>query len=873
MKVINRRGLRAHRLTGALRLALLGGVSAGLVWAPVLFAGADAAADATDPPSETAKALDVISVLGSRKQPRTEANSPVPVDIISGEEFHNQGLTDVLDQIRTVVPSLNVNQQPISDAATLVRPANLRGLPPDSTLVLVNGKRRHRSAVITFLGSGLSDGSQGPDISVFPSIALSQVEVLRDGAAAQYGSDAIAGVINFNLKSDREGGSLEVMSGQHYAGDGTTAQVAGNIGLPFSQQGFANLSFEYRQADATDRSVQRGDAAEVAASGNPFIADPAQIWGSPEVKRDFKLVANLGLELNDDLDWYLFGNAASRDIDGGFYFRNPVSRAGVFSGDGGETLLIGDLSGAGCPGIALRDGAGALRPFAAINAQVNALPSHCYTFFRDFPGGFTPRFGGVVRDASLVTGVRGTTANGLRWDLSASQGRSEVEFSIYNTVNASLGPNQPAGYRFKPGAYEQTETNFNLDLVKVFDTSWTQYGLSVAGGLEWREEKFEAFNGDQASFEIGPLASQGFLIGSNGFPGFSPRDAGTWSRSNYAAYVDLEADLSERLMLATALRFEDFEDFGTTTNWKVTGRFQATDSFALRGAVSTGFRAPTPGQSNVRAVTTQFIGGELRDTATLPPTNPIAQRFGGKPLTPEDSFNLSFGGVWRSDAWLFTADYYRIEVEDRIAQSQNFELSEADRAALVAQGVQEAISLDSVRFFINDFDTKTDGIDLVASYESDHFGGDTTYSLAMNWNRTEVTRFSPDIIGEARVQILEDALPRTKGSFSINHQRERWHAMTRFSYYGSFYEDHVDSGCVVGPDCLPIYGDAAVIVDAEVGYKFANGVFVNLGAQNLFDKEPELNPYGVDVVGSKYPPLTPYGFNGGFYYVRLGWRF
>jgi len=870
MNTNHRHGLRAHRLTGALRLALMGGCIAG---AAILLPGASASAQDETPSAENAKSLDVISVLGSRKQPRSEANSPVPVDIISGEEFHNQGLTDVLDQIRTVVPSLNVNLQPISDAATLVRPANLRGLPPDSTLVLVNGKRRHRSAVITFLGSGLSDGSQGPDISVFPSIALSQVEVLRDGAAAQYGSDAIAGVINFNLKSDREGGSLEVLGGQHYAGDGTTAQVAGNIGLPFSPQGFANLSFEYREADPTDRSVQRGDAAEVAASGNPFVPDPAQVWGSPEVKRDFKLVANLGLELNDDLDWYLFGNAASRDIDGGFYYRNPVSRAGVFSGDGGESLLIGDLSGAGCPSIALRDAAGNLRPFSAVNAQVGALPSNCYTFFRDFPGGFTPRFGGVVRDGSLVTGVRGTTAGGLRWDLSASQGRSEVDFYIYNTVNASMGPNQPEGYRFNPGAYEQTETNFNLDLVKVVDASWTQYGLSVAGGLEWREEQFEAFNGDQASFEIGPLASQGFLIGSNGFPGFSPRDAGSWSRSNYAAYVDLEADLSERLLLATALRFEDFEDFGTTTNWKLTARFQATDALALRGAVSTGFRAPTPGQSNVRAVTTQFIGGELRDTATLPPTNPIAQRFGGQPLQPEESFNLSFGAVYSLDAWLFTADYYRIDVEDRIAQSANFALTPADRAALVAQGVQEAISLDSVRFFINDFDTKTDGIDLVTSYESDHFGGDTTYSLAMNWNRTEVTDFSPAIIGEARVQILEDALPRTKGSFSINHQRERWHAMTRVSYYGSFYEDHVDSGCVVGPDCLPIYGDAALIVDAEVGYKFGNGMFVNLGAQNLFDKEPELNPYGEAVVGAKYPPLAPYGFNGGFYYVRMGWRF
>jgi iron complex outermembrane recepter protein len=868
MNRISRSGTRARPLARAVRFALRGGLGACLALSSSAFAQST---ETPDP--EEAKSLDVISVLGSRSQPRSEANSPVPVDIIGGTELHAQGLTDVLDQIRTVVPSLNVNLQPISDAATLVRPANLRGLPPDSTLVLVNGKRRHRSAVITFLGSGLADGSQGPDLSVFPSIGLSQVEVLRDGAAAQYGSDAIAGVINFNLRSDREGGAVELFTGEHYEGDGNTQQVAGWIGLPFTPQGFANLSFEYREADPTSRSVQRGDAAAVAASGNTFVRNPAQIWGSPEVNRDSKFVANLGVDLNDDMAWYMFGNAASRDVDGGFYFRNPTSRAGVFSGDGGASLLIGDLTGAGCPSIALRDGAGNLRPFSAVNTQVRALPSHCYTFFRDFPGGFTPRFGGIVRDSSLVTGVRGTTASGLRWDLSGSLGKSEVDFYIYNTVNASLGPNQPAGYRFNPGSYEQTEQNFNLDLVKVFDAGWTEYGLSVAGGLEWREETFEIFNGDQASFEIGPLASQGFLIGSNGFPGFSPRDAGEFSRSNYAAYVDLEADLTERFLLATAMRFEDFEDFGTTTNWKLTGRFQVTDAFALRGAVSTGFRAPTPGQSNVRAVTTQFINGELRDTATLPPTNPVARRFGGQPLQPEESSNISFGGVFRHDDWLLTVDAYRIKVDDRIAQSQNFTLSDADRAALVAQGVRDAISLSSVRFFINDFDTTTEGVDLVGSYESDHFGGQTTYSLAMNWNRTEVTKFSPDIIGEARVQILEDALPRTKGNFSINHKRENWRAMTRVGYYGSFYEDHVDSGCVVGPDCLPIYGDSAFIVDAEFGYDFSNGVYVNVGAQNLFDKVPEKNPYGVDVVGAEYPPLTPYGFNGGFYYVRLGYRF
>lgn len=859
----------AHKkpLALSIRYAMLGLTA--LAMSQTALAEGDAEGDDEDIALET---VVVKSSLGSRGQPRSENQSAVPIDIIGGSEMHNQGLTDVLDQMRTVVPSLNVNTQPISDAATLVRPANLRGLPPDSTLVLVNGKRRHRSAVISFLGSGLSDGSQGPDLSVIPSIALEQVEVLRDGAAAQYGSDAIAGVINFNLKKKAEGGQVEVFGGEYYEGDGQTQQAAGLLGFPLTEAGYATFAFEWREADPTSRSVQRGDAAAVTATGNPFVPQPAQIWGSPDVKRDFKSTINLGL-VGDTNDFYLFGNYASRDIDGGFYYRNPTSRAGVYSGDGGQTLLIGDLTGAGCPTIPLVGSNGSLLPFNTVNTAVGALPANCYTFFSDFPGGFTPRFGGTVRDSSIVGGTRGEFGNGWRYDFSASHGRSEVDFYMYNTVNASLGPNQPANNFFRPGSYIQTERNFNADFSKGFDTSFTAYPLNVAVGLEWREEQFEIQNGDQASFEIGPLASQGFLIGSNGFPGFSPRDAGEHSRSNYAAYIDTEASFTEDFLLAAALRFEDFEDFGTTTNWKLTTRYQINDEWALRGAVSTGFRAPTPGQSNVRAVTTQFIDGELRDTATLPPTNPVARRFGAKPLQPEESTNYSFGLVFAQNDWQITADYYRIEVDDRIAQSTNFDLTDADRAALVSQGVAEAVSLSTVRFFINDFDTTTQGVDLVANYFANHFGGDTTYALAMNWNETEVDKFTPAIIGEARVQILEDALPSTKGSFTINQDWGGWNGLLRLNYYGSFYEDHVDSGCVVGPDCLPIYGDSAFLVDAEVGYNFDNGVYVKAGAQNLFDKYPEKNPYGVDVVGAEYPPLTPYGFNGGFYYVRLGYKF
>ena len=295
-------------------------------------------------PSLVAAADEVEEVvaIGTRREARSVGDSPAPVDIISGSDFTNQGAADLPDMIRTLVPSFNVNTQPISDAATLIRPANLRGLPPDNMLVLVNGKRRHRGAVISFLGSGISDGAQGPDISAIPSIALKQVEVLRDGAAAQYGSDAIAGIMNFVYKDNAEGTQIEIRSGEYADGDGDMYRIAANVGMPFTANGFANFSIELQESDATSRSVQRGDAQALYDGGNAAIwnyPNPAQTWGSPDVSDDVKLVANIGLELDTNKEFYLFGNYAERKVLGGFFFRNPTNRGGIFSTDGGTTRI------------------------------------------------------------------------------------------------------------------------------------------------------------------------------------------------------------------------------------------------------------------------------------------------------------------------------------------------------------------------------------------------------------------------------------------------------------------------------------------------------------------------------------------------------
>ena len=817
--------------------------------------------------SEEAEAKDVekIAVVGTRAAPRSVGDSPVPVDIISSDEFQNQGATDMVSMMQTVVPSFNVNDQPINDASTLVRPANLRGMASDHTLVLVNGKRRHRSAVITFLGGGLSDGAQGPDISVIPSSALKQVEVLRDGAAAQYGSDAIAGVVNFVLKDADEGGMFEARYGSYYEGDGDMMQVSGNIGLPLSENGFINLSAEYRTSDPTSRSVQRDDAAALIAAGNTFVADPAQIWGSPEIKDDIKVFANLGLELSDNAEAYMFGNYAEREVEGGFYYRNPHNRGGVNDGgtdaDGNQLLLVGDLTGdmsGNCPTDILV-GDNVLQNPRYIEEVANN--PDWFAFNEMFPGGFTPRFGGTVQDMSLVFGTRGELANEIGYDVSLNLGQNEIDFAISNTINPSMGPETPTS--FKPGTYVQSEQTLDIDLTKPIEVGLNE-PLYLAGGFQYRHESYEAKAGDIASYTIGPLASQGFGIGSNGFPGLSNKSQGEASRNNIAFYLDAELYLTDDFLVAAAVRYEDFSDFGNTTKGKLSARYQVTDSIAFRGAYSTGFKAPTIGQSTVRNVTTAFgSSGQLEDQATLPPTDPISVQKGGTPLTPEESVSMSFGVVAEFDNGLFlTADYYNIEVTDRISTTSAIALTEEDIAALLAQGVSDASSFSAVKFFTNDFDTTTEGLDVVANYSQDMFGGETKYSLAYNWTSTTVDQASENITPE-RVRMLEDNLPATRWSFTANHTNGDWRVLGRVNYYGSIFEDHLDSG-------LPIDNIGSELsLDVEVGYSVSENLQLVVGAKNALDEYPDRNTqYDNEIAGAAYPVTSPLGINGGFYYVR-----
>ncbi|HEY5754685.1 MAG TPA: TonB-dependent receptor [Steroidobacter sp.] len=820
---------------------------------PLLFGVADSSlAQEVRTGHET---VEELVVTGVRGQARSATNSTVPVDVLSAAEFANQGDTDLSNLLRNVVPSYNVNAQPISDAATIVRPANLRGLAPDHTLVLINGKRRHRAAVIYWIGNGVADGAQGADISAIPSSALKQVEVLRDGASAQYGSDAIAGVMNFILNDADHGANLEARYGGYYAGDGAAYTISGNVGLPLTAKGFANFAFEYGESDPTDRSIQRNDAAALIAAGNTAVGNPAQVWGSPELQDDLKTFVNWGVDLTESLELYGHGNYVSKTAIGGFYFRNPNTRSGVFSADNGETLLIGDLTPGTtpCPTVAITNNV----PNPAALAAVRADPN-CFSYQEMFPGGFTPQFGGDVTDYAAVAGLRGTVGERVNWDLSAGYGYNRVDFFITNTVNASLGPDTPT--TFDPGSYIQDELNVNFDVAYELSES-----VTLAAGAEYRDETFEIEAGQVESWDFGPLAAQGFSAASNGFPGFSDQIAGSWSRTNYALYGAAEWRVIDPWQVDLAVRWEDFEDFGTTTNGKVATNYRFNDAFAIRGSWSTGFRAPTPGQSNASNVTTQFdpAVGELVNQGTIPSTNPVAALRGGEALEPEESQNLSFGAILELGSFTLTADYYIIEVDDRIAVSQDFELTPAEVAALVASGVTSAANLQTFRFFTNDFDTETKGIDLVATYNAALFGGESSLSLAFNNNKTEVTRFNPDTLNASRIRQLEEGLPETRWSLTGTQSWGPLRLLARVTQYDGWY-DNEDGRA---------YDGGNFIVDAEVAYNVTSGLTFILGAQNLLDEYPDENPGGAAGAGNRYSQYTPFGFNGGFWYGRMTYRF
>ena len=870
--------------------------------------------------------LESLVVVGTRGQPRSVLDSAVPIDIVSSESFEKQGGADLPDLLRSLVPSYNINTQPISDASTVVRPANLRGLAPDHTLVLVNNKRRHRAAVIHWLGNGLSDGSQGPDLAPIPAIALQQVEILRDGASAQYGSDAIAGVMNFQLKDNYEGGSIEFKPGIYQYGDGRQFALAGNIGLG-NPDAWSSLSFEYGGADPTVRSVQRTDAIDMINAGNFSVKDPAQIWGQPIIEGDIKLFANYGATLTDTIDFYGHANYARKRVEGGFYFRNPNTRGGVFSTTSGETLLVGDLRGLteemaawetrkaaweaeNAAAVEAGEAFPELSPHDADDIPItNHVPDperlqavkndpNLFTFQEMFPGGFTPRFGAFAWDSAVVVGVKGTAleealGKPLTWDLSGSFGRHHADFFIFNTVNASLGPDTPT--YFDPGDYIQTDYNLNFDVTYPLNDM-----VFLASGLEYRDEGFEIIEGERESHQIGPLAAQGFTAASNGFSGFSPVAAGKWHRYNVAAYLETEIRPIEPLLIALAVRGEQFEIFGSTLNYKAAANYKVTEAMRLRGSYSTGFRAPTPGQQNTFNITTEydFAKGDLVNKGTIPSTNDAVGVVTGKEdnsLDPETSNNFTGGFAVDILGVNFTVDFFDIRLKNRLSVSQHYTLTDAQKTQLIAAGVTSAANLETFQFFINDFNSTTNGIDFVVTAPIPNGTAIAVY----NFTSTKITHLAVDgeleelpsdfdpaleltpelealfdsaTLDAHRIRELQENLPRHRGSLTVGQSiTDAWGVLGRASYFSGWFdsEDYLQNPDVEGTGEYT----GRVIFDLETTYTVDSGLSLTLGGRNILNTYPDENPNAAGSVGNKYGQFSPFGFDGAYWYAKVGYSF
>jgi len=591
--------------------------------------------------------IEEVVVTGTRREGVSPTEAMSPVDVIRGATISQQGAFDMTDSLSKLTPSLNTQRFPIADGTAFVRPVTLRNLAPDQTLVLVNGSRRHRSALVNLqvapLGT-VNQGSQAVDFSAFPAGAIKRVEILRDGASAQYGSDAIAGVVNVILNDASEGFSFSSQYGEYYENDGERFTLNGNAGFPLGENGFLNVSAEYSTSDITSRGNARPDAAAVAdIVGADLVAYNGfgQRWGDPDVEAT-KFFVNAGIDLTEDVELYANGSYMDNETVGGFFYRGPVldpvhmiaarttlqtDNDGDFLPDPAPQSLVNSIVSDGLdPADYLVADAGSASGFVLRNP-----------IFTQFPGGYSPLFGANITDYEFALGARGEINSGLSWDVRGRTAENEVEYVISDTINPSLGRLSPA--TFNPGTLTQQETGVNVDLVKTFESS----PLNIGFGLEWRNEEYQIDAGDQASIEIGPTFAQ-FGLGSDGFQGFAPDQAGSFDKDSFAAYVDVETDFNDQFSGALAARYENHDGFDTTVDFKVSGRYEFSDSVALRGTVNSGFRVPTPGQVHTLNVTTSAdAAGNLIPSGTYPVDHPVALALGAVPLDTEDSLSFTAG--------------------------------------------------------------------------------------------------------------------------------------------------------------------------------------------------------------------------------------
>lgn len=815
---------------------------------------------------------DVIIVTGTRRTDRTVAESAVPIDVIGSEALLNQGTTETNRLLNNLVPSFNFPQPSLTDGTDSLRPATLRGLAPDQVLVLVNGKRRHSSALLNLNGS-VGRGSTGVDMNTIPPLAIERIEVLRDGAASQYGSDAIAGVINIQLKK-REGGRAQVTYGKYittmegvdqvasvapttgasdnpaitFTGedrerrDGDTVTLAANFGLPVGDTAYVNITAEYKDRDPTNRSgpdIRRqysgtGDARETTFDRyNHRFGD-----GESE---DVNIFVNTGVDVGTSFELYAFGSYGNRVANGtGFYRRSLDARNRDFANGGA--------------------------PF--------------------YPDGFLPQIDADIEDIAAALGVRGETG-GWNLDLSVNYGTNRIDYGVSNSWNASLG-GLVSPTEFDAGGLRSGQTSVNFDAQRSIDLGIGD--SSIAFGGEWRNENYKIVPGEEASYIAGPFTfSNGAAPGAQVFPGFQPSTAVDASRDSFAAYVELDTDLSDMFNVQVAGRYEHFSDFGDTFNGKVAARFEPVEGLAFRGSASTGFRAPGMAQQFFSTTSTNNVTGVgLIEIGTFPVNSPIAIALGAQPLKAEESVNLSAGAVFTMVEGLnLTIDYYNIKINDRVVLTEN--LQGADVVALLqAAGVVGT----SARFFINGIDTRTQGLDIVANYRLPDFGmGRFTLTAGYNINDAKITdraTFSgfnaQRLFARPESFRLTDGQPSNKLNIGLDWEMNPFGASLRANRFGSvFLPIGSNSDITVPKGAAP--GDITLspkwVVDLEARFNPVESVQLAVGANNLLDEYPDRLPFGV-VDGFNfglnqsflpYSSQSPFGFSGRFLYGRVSVEF
>ncbi len=812
------------------RATWLAFASAGALLAFPLVASAQTASAQQPDTTE----IDEVVVTGTRVAGRTRLDTIAPVDVISAETLQRQGSTELAQALSSLAPSISFSRPSITDGTDTVRPATLRGLAPDQTLVLLNGIRRHTSALVNVNGS-IGRGSAAVDLNAIPSIAIDRVEVLREGASAQYGSDAIAGVINLRLREARSGGGMTTTLGQYFTEfataripegrteeDGQTFTVAGWQGLPLGDEGFLTVSAEYRDRNPTSR----GDL-------DPRLSPrPARItsrYGDPETT-DATIYLNAGVPLSNGLELY------------------------------------------GFTGYQRRESESAATPRTFNNANNDPLV---------YPDGFLPLIAPTVDDFTAAGGLRGQVA-GFDMDLNLVYGRNEIAFRVENSINGSLVPGSPTSFDAGGVAYDQFV--LGLDFVRRYDIGLFE-PLNVAFGAEARREHYEIFAGELASYQFRP-GRPGAGAGSQGFIGFRPSNEVDENRNSFGLYLDLDAQVTERFNVNGAVRFEDFSDFGNTTTGKIAGRYDFTDSFALRGAVSTGFRAPSLQQSHFTATAINFIviAGVSTpvEVTTFPATNPIAQNLGARPLEPEESINYSFGLVFQKGPFELTVDAYQIEITDRIVLSENLLGTPTGSATSVAifnllNPPGSGGSVGGGRFFINGVDTTTEGVDIVGRYRHDYSDtGRIDFTVAANLNSTDVTRVPaipvgvpipapPSLFNRINVLTFEEGTPKEKIVFSADLLDGPVGLTAKVQSFSTVLHPFSNTD----PNFDVNTGDK-ILLDFEGRYQFSERVALAIGVNNLTDEYPDRTAATINTNGAlAFSNYSPFGFNGRFVYGRL----